>query len=489
MNRQQLIWAGTAITGESFTPCHDFGVCLEGSSILSTGSRDQLSKIYPQAEVMGSEHLLLVPGMVNSHDHGRAVSTVAGGVSDDQLEIWLMQLAALPQIDPYLAAAYEGLRLLANGVTTVAHSHNPSNWSNLEAEAAATIAGYRDAGIRVAFQPPIVNQNLLVYDGESQFLAQLPSTVKSLAQLKREPPPLSSADYFQLCHDLWHKHHDSVNHTVHLQISPAGGQWCSDEVILEAVEFARIHHTKVQMHLLETRYQRQYAYRKWDKSFVKHLTEIGAAGAWLTCAHMVWVEPDDLSCLADLGVGIVHNPSSNLRLGSGIAPIAQMLAAGIKLGIGLDGLTLDDERDFLKEMGLAWTLSRYRQENRRAVNASAIWSMGTTGGVAVTLGQEVPLGKLAPGYLADLVLLNWEDSSSPTLDKLLRCGGCHQVHSVMVGGKWVVKNGKSQTLDRESIEQERQKQLARSSKNQLQQSAHVAKTLAPYLRSFYSQWD
>ncbi len=488
MNGQQLIWAGAAITGENFTPCHDFGVCVEGSSILATGSRQELCKIYPHAEVIGSERLLLVPGMVNSHDHGRAISTVAQGVSDDQLEIWLMHLPALPEIDPYLAAAYEGLRLLTCGVTTVAHSHNPRNWSNLDSEAAATISGYRDAGIRVAFHPPIVDQNLLVYDCETQFLAQLPSDVKQLAQSMAEPPPLSAQDYFQLCHDLWSNYHDSVNHTVHIQVSPAGGQWCSDELILDAVEFARTHHTKVQMHLLETRYQRQYAYRKWGKSFVQHLTEISAAGSWLTCAHMVWVEPDDLSRLAERGVGIAHNPSSNLRLGSGMAPIAQMLAAGIELGIGLDGLGLDDDQDFLREMRLAWTLSNYSQENARTVNASSIWSMGTTGGVAVTLGKDVPLGKLTPGYLADLVLLNWEDNSPLTLDKLLRCGTRHQVNSVMVGGHWVVKNGKSQTLDRETIEREMRAQLARHSKNQLQQSARVAHNLAPYLRSFYSQW-
>ena len=104
------------------------------------------------------------------------------------------------------------------------------------------------------------------------------------------------------------------------------------------------------------------------------------------------------------------------------------------------------------------------------------------------MGKDVPLGKLTPGYLADLVLLNWEDNSPLTLDKLLRCATRHQVNSVMVGGHWVVKNGKSQTLDREAIEREMRAQLARQSKNQLQQSARVAHTLAPYLRSFYSQW-
>jgi cytosine/adenosine deaminase-related metal-dependent hydrolase len=489
LDRQQIIWAGTAITGENFTPCHNFAVCVERNLILATGSRDELYSLYPNAEIIGSDRLLLLPGMVNSHDHGRALSTVAQGVPDDQLEIWLMHLGTLPQIDPYLAAAYDGIRLLSSGVTTVAHSHNPRNWKNIAQEAAATIAGYRDAGIRVAFHPPIVDQNLLVYDQESQFLKQLPPNVKQLAEAFREPPPLSTQDYFQLCNDLWHAYHDSVNHNVHIQVSPAGGQWCSDELIMTAVEFAVSHQTKVQMHLLETSYQQQYAYRKWNKSFVQHLREIGAIGSWLTCAHMVWVEPEDLSCLADSKVGIAHNPSSNLRLNSGIAPIAQMLARGIPLGIGLDGLTLDDDQDFLREMRLAWTLSKYSQKNASKVDASSIWQMGTTGGVAVTFGENVPLGKLVPGYLADLVLINWEDKSSLTLDKLLRCLNHHQVNSVMVAGRWVLKNGQSQRLDRETIEQEIQWQVKHQSRNQLQQSPTAANILAPYLRSFYSQWQ
>ena len=488
MKKQKLIWAETVITDVNSTPCHDFGVCVEGSEILSMGSRQELYNLYPDAEITGGKNLLLLPGLVNSHDHGRGMSTVAEGVRDDQLEIWLMYLSALPEIEPYLAAAYEGLRLLASGVTTVAHSHNPRNWSNIDSETAATIAGYRDAGIRVAFHPPIIDQNILVYDGESQFLAQLPSTVRQLAQSMSQLPSLSVEDYFQLCHHLWSNYHDPINHTVHIQVSPAGGQWCSDELILQAVDFARIHQTQVQMHLLETSYQRQYAYRKWGKSFVQHLVEIGAAGSWLTCAHMVWVEPDELAELANLGVGIVHNPSSNLRLASGIAPIAQMLSAGIKLGIGLDGLSLDDDQDFFREMRLAWTLSNYHQVNAQRVNASSILSMGTSEGIAVTLGQDVRLGKLAPGYLADLVLLNWKDDSSVSLDQLLRSGNRHQVNSVMLGGNWVVKNGKSQTLEKESIEQEIREQLIRHSKNQPQSQAKIAKTLAPYLRSFYAQW-
>lgn len=107
------------------------------------------------------------------------------------------------------------------------------------------------------------------------------------------------------------------------------------------------------MHLLETRYQRTYARQRWAISFPQHLDAIGALGPWLTLAHMVWVAPDDLPLLAERGVGVAHNPSSNLRLRSGIAPPRAMLTAGVQVGIGLDGQALNDDQDMLRELRLA----------------------------------------------------------------------------------------------------------------------------------------
>ena len=173
-DKKQLIWAGIALTGVERSPQSNFGVCVEGERLIATGERDQLRSRYPDAQIVGGSHLLLAPAMVNSHDHGRGLGTASLGVPDDLLEIWLLRLSSLPAIDPYLAAAYDGLRLLRSGVGTVAHSHNPRNWNNMAAEAAATIRGYQDAGIRVAFHPPIVAQNLLVYDNAGGFLASLP---------------------------------------------------------------------------------------------------------------------------------------------------------------------------------------------------------------------------------------------------------------------------------------------------------------------------
>lgn len=448
---------------------------------MATGEPNQLRVRYPEAEVVGSDRFLMLPGMVNSHDHGRAVDPVMLGVPDDMLEAWLPQLAALPTIDPYLAAAYEGLRLLSSGVTAVAHSHIPRDWENLSAEAAATIRGYRDAGIRVAFHPPIVEQNLLVYDDVASLLASLPPQAQAQAQRFLAPPPLGRRDYFALCRSLLSTH---ATPGVHIQVSPAGGQWCSDELILEAVEFAKQHHIKVQMHLLETRYQRQYAYRRWGKSFVQHLAEIEALGPWLTCAHMVWVESEDIPLLARHQVGVAHNPSSNLRLRSGTAPIAAMHAVGIPIGIGLDGLSLDADQDFFREMCLAWTLGAAAGF---PLDATAIWQLGTTGGAEITFGCNVPLGRLEPGAFADLVLINLDalDAYSPGADGLLRYVRRQQVDRVMVGGKWVVKEGQSCTLERKAVLRAIAAEIAAQGNSRQAQLGEIAACL----RRFYAQWE
>ena len=497
-NSKQLIWAGLALTGVGDAPQSNFCVCIEGDRIIAAGSRDRLRAAYPDAQIVGGEDMLLAPAMVNSHDHGRGVGPASLGVADDLLEIWLLQLSSQPAIDPYLAAAYDGLRLLRSGVCAVAHNHNPRDWNNLAAEATATIRGYQDAGIRVAFLPPFIDQHPLVYD-EVAFEASLPSDIRPLTQMFSAHPPLSQPDYFALCRELFHTYHDAEQHRVHIQVSPAGGQWCSDDLILAAVEFAQTHQTRVHMHLLETRYQRQYAYRQWGKSFVRHLEEIGALGPWLICAHMVWVDEEDLPLLAQRGVGIVHNPSSNLRLRSGAAPVAQMAAAGIPLGIGLDGMSLEEDQDYLREMRLAWTLGNQPGASSPTIDASTIWRMGTTGGVATTLGNNIPLGRLAEGELADLVLIDWAQmqtfarsqaawlTPSP-IEMLLRHATHQHVKHVMVGGRWVVRDRLCQTLNEAIIRSALFEQIAKQDRTAQQEQAAAAQTLAKYLRRFYTEW-
>jgi len=442
----------------------DFAIVVEGNRIVATGDRAAMLAAYPAAEAEHFDGMLMTPAFVNSHDHGRGLGTASLGIADDILEAWLLTLRTQPAIDPYLAAAYDGARLLRSGVTLTTHSHNPRDWRRMGAEAEATLRGYRDSGIRVAFHPPIVDQNNLTYEDQVDFVERLPADLVQVGRGMLASMPLSPADYFELCDALYAAHHDAVNHTVHIQASPAGGQWCSDDLTMACVAWAKSHDTRVQMHMLETRYQRDYARRTFGKSFIRHLDDIGALGLWLTLAHMVWVDLDDLGLLAERGVCIAHNPSSNLRLRSGIAPIAEMAQAGITLGIGLDGHALDDDQDYLRELRMAYTLSALRaaEIGDRATGLSLpdTLHIGTLGGSHVTLGlfTTPSLGKLAPQYLADVVLLDvskppqaWLMEQGKAQHTIVHSATRNQVKRVMANGEWVIIQGRSVRVDEAAL--------------------------------------
>jgi cytosine/adenosine deaminase-related metal-dependent hydrolase len=491
-----LIWGGVGVREAGAAPERDLAVCVEDGRIAAVDTLTALAARYPNADRFGGSQYLLMPALVNSHDHGRGIGTASLGIGDDILEVWLRGLASQPTISPYLAAAYDGIQLLRSGVTTTAHSHNPRSWSNGRTEADETLCGYRDVGIRAAFHPIIVDQNMLVYDDQAGFAASLPPDARAAAAplLTRDFP--SADDYFALCADLLRDYHDPHGRMAQIQVSPAGGQWCSDDRILRAVQFARQHNTRVQMHMLETPYQRQYAYRKWGKSFIAHLAEIGALGAWLTLAHMIWLDEGDFELLAAHGVGVAHNPSSNLRLRSGIADVPRMLKAGVKVGIGLDGHALDDDQDYLREMRLAWTLSNRPGASSLTVSSETILRMGTIDGAAITLGANAPLGRLAPDYLADMVLVDWDRARgawSPegypplegVVDLLLHRAARGHVAHVMVNGEWVVRDGRTVRIDEDMIAAAIRDELA----SQGMDAPPAENPLIAHLRRFYAAWD
>ena len=493
---QTIIWAGVTLTDAFSKPKADCAVCVEGNRVVDVGPRSELVTRYPDATQIGGDQYVLTPSFTNSHDHGRGLGTFPLGTPDDLLEIWLPGLYSQPAVDPYLLSLWEGIQLLHAGVTLTAHSHNPQNWLAMEQEAAAVLRGYGDAGIRTAFHPPLVDQNPLIYADRAGFLAGLPSTTVEAAQRFLGKNPLSHADYYALCDRLYTRYHDATHHTVHIQISPAGGQWCSDELILGAVEFAQSHQTRVQMHMLETAYQRYYAWQRWGKSFIAHLEEIGALGSWLTLAHMIWTEPEDLALLQANGVGIAHNPSSNLRLRSGVAPIPAYLEHGIALGIGLDGQTLDDDQDYLRELRLAWTLANRPGATTPTISAAQIFHLGTRSGATITYGPNVHLGVLEAGALADLLLIDyaaarypWSAPTVPVIDLLLRKANRQHVRHVMRGGEWVIQEGHTMRVNEEEVAAALADQLQHYDAEELVRRNAAAATLAPYLRRFYAAWE
>lgn len=500
----QIVYAGYAITGGAVV--RDFAVYVAGGVIQAADNRANLSEQYPNADVFGGDHLIMLPGFINAHDHGRAIGTQSLRVPDSFLEVWLRSLGRLPSLPPYLAAAWEGLQLVKSGVTSAAHSHNPRSWETQFEEIPPTLQGYADAGVRVAMHPVIVDQNPLVYADAETFIASLPPHLQAEARAANQPPPLTADAYFDGLNALYQAHHDAHTHRVHIQASPAGGQWCSDALIRRAVEWAKAHNSRVQMHMLETRYQRAYAYRQWGTGFIAHLNGINALGPWLTLAHAVWIENEDIPLLVEKNVGVVHNPSSNLRLRSGTAPLAPMYRHTLRVGIGMDGQTLDDDQDYLREMRLAWTLANRPMMQSAAISAAEILTNALEQGAQVTFGSvdAIPLGELREGFLADLVLLDWDAVRGPHIPDGWRTGapaatddtGLEQlaafflrranrshVRHVMMHGEWMLHDGQHTRLNEADLAAQVSEVLAG------QVPATAPDELGAYIRRFYTRWD
>ena len=488
---RQILWAKWAFVDGVFQ--QDTALVVDVSSIVEVGDRRTLVEKYPDAEVFGGDNLLMLPGFINSHDHGRALGTVSLGVPDEILEVWLDNLGIVPRLSPQLAAEYEGLQLILSGVTSVAHSHNPASLATLFEEVPHTLKGYANAGVRVAMHPPYVDQNRLIYDDLDSFIDGLPSDLQQRARSVIAPSALTIDDYFAALDELFEAHHDAQNHRVHIQVSPAGGQWASDTLITRAAQWARERGTRIQMHMLETQYQRIYAFRQWGRGFIQHLDDIGALGSWLTMAHMIWVEETDAALLAARGACVAHNPGSNLRLRSGIAPIAQFHHAGVTVGIGMDGHTLDDDQDYLREMRLAFTLCNQPPASAVEISPLTVLDMGTRAGAVTTFGADVLLGRLTAGYLADVVLVDWDavkgDWCPPDFpaefhlpEFLLRRATRQHVQHVMVHGEWMVRDGLHTRLDAAAVNRAVRAEFGN-------QPPPMPSALGPYIRQFYANWE
>jgi cytosine/adenosine deaminase-related metal-dependent hydrolase len=223
---------------------------------------------------------------------------------------------------------------------------------------------------------------------------------------------------------------------------------------------------------------------------------LGLLGPWLTLEHGIWFERDDIPLLAERGVGVSHNPSSNLRLRSGVADVPALLAAGVHLGVGLDGQTLDEDQDMLRELRLAWTLANRPGASAPTISAASILRMAMDGGAHITLGPDARIGRVEPGYAADFMLVefgdglnDWstgiagaEDVLSLLPARLLLGASRQHISDVMINGNWVVRNGQSSRLDEVEIAHALRANLAEQSRGKPDRRLRAA------TRAFYANW-
>lgn len=409
----------------------------------------------PAAAASASRRLIL-PALANAHDHARTFRSATLGAFARPLEGWLPFLGVTPPADPYLGAATSFARSVRHGVShLMVHYTRVQGSLPYVAEAEAVAKAARDVGVNIGFAVAINDRHAIGYADDATVLNAVRADIRDEVSARLKPSPLSPADYLARMDDVGHMLREGgyADH-VTLQYGPGGVQWCSTPLLSAIAQASADTGRPVHMHLLETRYQREWADRAFPDGMVRYLDSIGLLSPRLTLAHCVWARPDELALLAERGVTIAVNTSSNLGIRSGIAPVGEMLRQGCRIAMGLDGLALDEDDDALREMRLAYALHRGWGYDV-AMTPADLWRFAARNGRRSVVGPSGDEGgRLIAGVPADLLVLDWDavdddalfDNVDP-LDILLARAHAGHLQDVYISGRKVVEAGRVITID------------------------------------------
>lgn len=400
------------------TVLEDAYVAVDGTTIVSVGTERPEG---PFDEIVDAEGNVLMPGLVDAHTHV-PMTLLRGYGGGCDLQTWLTKwiFPAEDKLDGRAVRAGTGLalaELIASGVTTVADMYMFCD------DIADEIA-------RAGLSANITRGLTLFGDGFD--FATYPGCVE-LRELA----------------DRWHGYGDGqilVDACIH-------GEYTSRPVLWESVaQYARDKGLGMHVHVSETRSEHEECKQRWGKTPIRTLDQYGVWDVRAIAAHCVWTEEDDWALMAEKGVACVHNPVSNLKLGSGVAPIPAMQRAGVRIALGTDGVSSNNSHDMFEEMKFAATIHSGVAHDPLAVRPLDVLAMATREG-AKALGRHT--GVIAPGYTADLILVDFHRPNlvpcHSVIENLVYAAHGSDVVMNMARGRIIYRNGAYRTLDLERI--------------------------------------
>ncbi len=434
----------------------DGAILHEDGIILAVGPSAELIRMHVDAEVEWSDDLILLPGFVNGHHHV-GLTPLQLGSKDYALELWLNSRLSARPVDRYLDTLYSAFEMIASGVTTVQHIHGwtPGPIDQIFGTAQQILRAYRDIGMRASYSYAVREQNRLIYESDENLIRLLPDDLKGpIADILR-PQTIPFEDNMLLYDRLVEANQGQS--LTRIQLAPANLHWCTDKGLAAINERSERDQVPMHMHLLETAYQKEYAYRRTGMTAVQHLAKLGLLSPRLTLGHGVWLNEEDIELVAAHGVCICHNCSSNFRLRSGIAPVNAFAAKGVRVAVGMDEAGLNDDRDMLQEMRLVLNVHRVPGMDDSVPTCPQVLQMATEHGAMTTpFGNSI--GRLEPGRQADFVAINhrqalwpYQDDQIDILDAIMYRAKTQSVAATVIGGVTVYENGVFKLVDRDRI--------------------------------------
>jgi guanine deaminase len=399
------------------------------------------------AKVIDARGLLLHPGLINAHTH--AHGNLAKGMGDR----WTLELllTAGPWIsggrtheERSLSAKLGAVEMVLKGCT--AAYDLPLEFPAPTPEGLEAIGrAYAEVGLRAVVAPMVADRSFFeAIPGLVDVLT--PALRKDVDRLRPAPWKTSLAGMRKAMHGWTLDRQD-----VRLAVAPTIPHHCSDEFIRACTDLAKEHDVGLHSHVAESKVQAIVGLQRYGKTQTAHLDDLGALGPRFTVAHGVWLDGDDMKRLGDHGASVAHNPSSNMRLGNGLADMRGMLERGVNVGLGTDGANCSDNLNMYESMRLASLVSKAQGPDIERWVTTEETVLAATEGSARALGLEGRLGRLAPGYQADIVFLdlahpNWIPLNDPT-NQLVHTEDGGAVTHVMIGGRMVVENRRVTTVD------------------------------------------
>ena len=419
------IWSGRYVITEDarHRVIENGAVAVRGDRIVGVGTKGEIDAKFQAKQRLDRPEAILAPGLINTHTHA-AMSLLRGVADDLNLQDWLNKFI-FPAESKNLSREYVrwgtrlgALEMLLGGTTTFTDMYY---FEDVVAEVA------KEAGMRGVLGETIIR--FPVADAKTPADA-LRFTEGYLTRFRNDPLVVAAV----------------APHAIYTN---------SDETLKAARALANKYGAPLLIHVSETKKENDDEMAARHKTPVQALDTLGVFNGRTVAAHCVWVNDADLAILKTRGVGVAHNPSSNMKLASGVAPVPKMRALGIAVGLGTDGPAgSNNDFNMFEEMDLAVKLQNVSTLNPEALSAAAALEMATIDG-ARALGLEKEIGSLEAGKRADLITVRTDRPNGVPLynpvSQMVYALKAEDVRDVMVNGRPVVRDGRSLTLNEAQI--------------------------------------
>ena len=404
----------------------DGAIAVDDGVIIAIGSRDDIHAAHQSRQVLAGDQRVVMPGLVNGHGH--AAMTLLRGIADDlALMDWLnnyifpSEVAFVDSEFVRIGTELACWEMIRGGTTTFVDMYYYPD----------TIAEVVDrCGMRAMISATVIDQRSPDAEGADDSISKGTGFI-----------------------DRWQNRHPRITP----MFGPHANYTLNAEQLAATRAAANETGTPISIHLSESPFELQYSKDTYGTTSIEMLDSIGFFDGPTIAAHVVWPTEAEIPILAEKQVGVIHNPTSNMKLASGISPVADMLAAGVRVGLGTDGAASNNDLDMWEEMRLAAFLQKVDRMNTEVLPADTVLSMATIGG-AIAIGQGELVGSLEIGKRADIIQVAFDDVHHvPTynvVSHLVYVTDEQDVASVVVDGKVLMREGQMLTIDTQRVASE-----------------------------------